>query len=58
MLVCYVPFAQFDDWDNDGPEQCFEFQNEDSKGSTTISRTMVGLPENSYMVGVINLDNG
>lgn len=59
MLVCYLPSsATFDGtWDGTG-ENCVTFQNEALKASTSITRSITGLPEDTYTVGAVNLNNG
>ncbi len=59
MLVCYLQSATPPGtWDGSGSQQCYEFQNEASRGSNNISRTIAGLPEATYQVGVVHLDDG
>ena len=60
MLVCYQPTTEVFDgtWDDSANEQCIEFQNETSSTKRDISRTIAGLPQGEYRVGVVNIDDG
>ena len=59
MFVCYLPgVTPPATWDGSGNQQCFEFQNESGNSSNNISRTIAGLPLNTYNVGVVHLDDG
>ena len=60
MEVCYYKkgeshLSYFDDVED---ETCVTFQNEAGRTSTDVIRSIVGLPEDTYIVGVLNKDNG
>ncbi len=60
MRLCYKPdSAGFDGtWDGNDGEHCLEFQNEASHANTNITRSIAGLPYDTYRIGVVNLDDG
>ncbi len=60
MLVCYLPSSETFDgtWDGSIGENCVTFQNEAPKASTLITRSITGLPDNTYTVGIVNQNNG
>src|SRR5690606_25038394 len=57
MRICYTSGAFDGTWDGTG-EQCLDFQNEDKAANTNVLRSVVGLPQNTYTVGVLHLSNG
>ena len=57
MQVCYTSGVFDGTWDGTG-EQCLDFQNEASAGNTNVLRSVVGLPQNTYTVGVLHLSDG
>jgi uncharacterized protein (DUF2141 family) len=60
MEVCYKPYLAFlaNNSFADSESRCVNFQNESSQSSTTISRTILGLPQGQYAAAVFNRDNG
>lgn len=58
MQVCYQTSAAFDGTMDGNGEECVIFQNEVAKTSMNILRAITGLPNNTYTVGVINIDDG
>ena len=59
MRVCWQQASTFDGsfFDNTG-EPCLDFQNEDSRTSYDVLRSVTGLPYGVYTVGVLHGDDG
>ena len=59
MRLCYLPTSQTFDggWDGNN-ETCLDFQNEDSRTNMTTVRSIAGLPDDTYLIGVVNVNNG
>jgi hypothetical protein len=57
MKVCYTSGAFDGTWNGTG-EQCLDFQNEASATNTSVLRSVVGLPEDTYTVGVLHMSDG
>lgn len=51
--MCYGPSATFD-----ADKQCFTYQQEASDLQSDVSRTVVGLPNNTYTVTVTDVEDG
>ncbi len=60
MLICYLPTsASFDGtWNGDNGETCLEYQNETAYTNYDVMRSVVGLPFDTYRVGVVHMDDG